>query len=112
MAENWSRFLVRLRYLLAIHVSLLTVVHSGDLNAPKATPKVAVIGGVKFHRSKNGNMYRQAIIRAQRYVAHPGHAQMLTDVPFRRSAAVNKVNVPCRNFSNTGISLRNPASLH
>ncbi|KUI52532.1 hypothetical protein VP1G_10462 [Cytospora mali] len=64
---------------------------SGDPNGPKATPKMAVIGGVKFYRSKNGNMYRQAIVKAQ-----------------RRSVAVNKVNVPCRNFSNTGSCPKGP----
>lgn len=63
----------------------------GDLNGPKATPKMAFVGGVKFYRSKNGNMYRQAIVKAQ-----------------RRSAAVNKVNVPCRNFSNTGSCPKGP----
>lgn len=83
---------------------------SGDPNAPKATPKITVIGGVKFYRSKNGNMYRQAIVKAQRYVARPGDAHMLTIVTSSRSAAVNKVTVPCRNFSNTGISLRDPLS--
>lgn len=44
---------------------------SGDPNDPKATPKMALVGGVKFHRSKNGNMYRQAIVKAHRYVALP-----------------------------------------
>lgn len=83
----------------------------GDPNAPKATPKMTVIGGVKFYRSKNGNMYRQAIVKAQRYVARPGDAHTLTTVTSRRSAAVNKVNVPCRNFSNTGISLQSPPFL-
>ncbi|KAL1846771.1 hypothetical protein Daus18300_014141 [Diaporthe australafricana] len=57
----------------------------GDPNNPKATPKIALVGGVKFHRSKNGNMYRQAIVKAH-----------------RQSAGVKKVNVTCRNFSNTG----------
>ena len=40
---------------------------SGDLNAAKATPKTALIGGVRFYRSKNGNMYRSGIIKAHRY---------------------------------------------
>ncbi|KAK2609771.1 hypothetical protein N8I77_003256 [Diaporthe amygdali] len=57
----------------------------GDPNNPKATPKMALVGGVKFHRSKNGNMYRQAIVKAH-----------------RQSATVKKTNVTCRNFSNTG----------
>ncbi|KAG8159095.1 hypothetical protein KVR01_010756 [Diaporthe batatas] len=57
---------------------------SGDPNGPKATPKMALVGGVKFHRSKNGNMYRQAIVKAH-----------------RQSVAIKKINVVCRNFSNT-----------
>lgn len=44
---------------------------SGDPNGPKATPKMALVGGVRFHRSKNGNMYRQAIVKAHRYVSLP-----------------------------------------
>ncbi|GKT83182.1 CCCH zinc finger protein [Colletotrichum tofieldiae] len=30
----------------------------GDLHPVSATPKVAFVGGVKFHRSKTGNLYR------------------------------------------------------
>lgn len=78
----------------------------GDPNAPKATPKVAIVGGVKFHRTKNGNMYRQAIVKAQRYVAPPGDTQLLTRKTYRRSGAVPKVNVPCTTFSTTGILLQ------
>lgn len=75
----------------------------GDSNAPKATPKIAIVGGVKFHRTKNGNMYRQAIVKAQRYVAPSGATQLLTRATYRRSSAVTKVNVPCKIFSTTGI---------
>ncbi|POS75054.1 CCCH zinc finger protein [Diaporthe helianthi] len=57
---------------------------AGDPNDPKATPKMALVGGVKFHRSKSGNMYRQAIVKAH-----------------RQSTAMKKINVICRNFSNT-----------
>lgn len=39
----------------------------GDLTSANATPKTASIGGVKFYRSKNGNMYREGIIKATRY---------------------------------------------
>ncbi|EDN96489.1 hypothetical protein SS1G_01415 [Sclerotinia sclerotiorum 1980 UF-70] len=39
---------------------------SGDLTSANATPKTALIGGVKFYRSKNGNMYREGIIKATR----------------------------------------------
>jgi hypothetical protein len=40
--------------------------YPGDLNAAKATPKTALVGGVRFYRTKNGNMYRSGIIKAQR----------------------------------------------
>lgn len=40
---------------------------SGDPTSANATPKTALIGGVKFYRSKNGNMYREGIIKAARY---------------------------------------------
>lgn len=90
------------------HVRVTAHLCPDDINGPKATPKMAFIGGVKFYRSKNGNMYRQAIVKAQRYVTRPGDAHMLTTRNSRRSAAVKKVNVPCRNFSNTGISLHDP----
>jgi hypothetical protein len=39
----------------------------GDLNAAKSTPKTALVGGVRFYRSKSGNMYRSGIIKAHRY---------------------------------------------
>lgn len=39
----------------------------GDVNDAKATPKIAMVGGVRFYRSKNGNMYRSGIIKAYRY---------------------------------------------
>lgn len=78
----------------------------GDLSGPKATPKLAIVGGVKFHRTKNGNMYRQAVVKAQRYVALPGDDRVLTELYYRRSDSVRKVNVPCKNFSTTGISFQ------
>jgi hypothetical protein len=39
-----------------------------DLNPPTATPKVASLYGVKFHRTKNGNLVRHGVVQAQRYV--------------------------------------------
>ncbi|GKT42006.1 zinc finger MIZ domain-containing protein 2 [Colletotrichum spaethianum] len=38
----------------------------GDLHPVSATPKVAFVGGVKFHRSKTGNLYRAGVLKAQR----------------------------------------------
>lgn len=91
---------------------IFTHARPGDSNAPKATPKVAVVGGVRFHRTKNGNMYRQAVVKAQRYVAHPGDSHLLTQSAYRRSGGVNKVNVPCRNFSTTGNPFPNSSNPH
>ncbi len=76
---------------------------AGDGNAAKATPKMAVIGGVKFYRSKNGNLYRHGIVKAQRYVPRDYRVGPLTPaISGRQSGAVRKVNVPCKQFSMTG----------
>lgn len=74
---------------------------TGDLNSGP-TPKMAIVGGVKFYRSKNGNLYRHGIVKAQRYVARSPSNHPLTR--HRQSGSVKKVNVPCRNFSMTGNS--------
>lgn len=76
---------------------------TGDLNSGP-TPKMAIVGGVKFYRSKNGNLYRHGIVKAQRYVARSPLNHPLILVCGRQSGAVKKVNVPCRNFSMTGNS--------
>jgi len=76
-----------------------------DLNPAGATPKTAVVGGVKFYRSKNGNLYRHGIVKAQRYVSRtPGGRPLI--LPFdSHSGAVKKINQPCKIFSTTGTSL-------
>ncbi|KAK3903241.1 hypothetical protein C8A05DRAFT_14777 [Staphylotrichum tortipilum] len=78
----------------------------GDGNAAKATPKMAVIGGVKFYRSKNGNLYRHGIVKAQRYVSWDRRTGRLTPAILdnRQSGGVRKLNVPCKQFSMTGNS--------
>ncbi|KAK4189004.1 hypothetical protein QBC35DRAFT_494402 [Podospora australis] len=63
----------------------------GDDKAAKATPKTAIIGGVRFYRSRNGNLYRHGVVTAQ-----------------RRSGTVKKVNVPCKQFSMTGSCAKGP----
>lgn len=85
-------------------LTTLTDSPAGDTNVPKLTPKVATVGGVKFHRTKNGNMYRQAVVQAQRYVAPSAMGHALTRSNYRRSVPVNKVDAPCPKFSTTGIS--------
>ncbi|EPE36626.1 CCCH zinc finger [Glarea lozoyensis ATCC 20868] len=57
----------------------------------KSTPKTAVIAGTKFHRSKNGNMYRAGIIKA-----------------YRKNATIKKINEPCKVFSTTGSCNKGP----
>jgi hypothetical protein len=47
--------------------SVMSLQYPGDLNAAKSTPKSALVGGVRFYRSKSGNMYRSGIIKAYRY---------------------------------------------
>ncbi|KAK6957436.1 hypothetical protein Daesc_000221 [Daldinia eschscholtzii] len=57
-----------------------------DVNPPSATPKVTSIGGVKFHRTKHGNLVRHGVVKAQRF-----------------AGGVKKVNEQCKTFSWTGI---------
>ncbi|KAL3418645.1 CCCH zinc finger protein [Phlyctema vagabunda] len=63
----------------------------GDTNSANATPKTALVGGVRFHRSKNGNLYRAGVVKAQ-----------------RRSGVVKKINEPCKMFATTGCCLKGP----
>ncbi|KAL5630978.1 hypothetical protein BROUX41_000850 [Berkeleyomyces rouxiae] len=39
---------------------------SDKLNMDGSTPKMVKVGGVKFFRSKHGNLYRESIVKAQR----------------------------------------------
>jgi hypothetical protein len=90
--------------------SVMNLQCTGDLNAAKSTPKSALIGGVRFHRSKSGNMYRSGIIKAYRYEQslfdlirlsrHPNSANIFTG---RRTGVVKKINEPCKIFTTTGI---------
>ncbi|KAK3694746.1 hypothetical protein B0T22DRAFT_80478 [Podospora appendiculata] len=80
----------------------------GDVNSASATPKMAVVGGVRFYRSKNGNLYRHGVLKAQRYVSRDPRVRQLTLVPCRQSGAVKKVNVPCKVFSMTGSCAQGP----
>lgn len=86
----------------------------GDENAAKLTPKSATVGGVRFYRSKNGNLYRSGIVKAQRYdlhaassrdTPHPSTRTRLTHSHTRQPTAIKKIDEPCRLFSTTGTSL-------
>jgi hypothetical protein len=50
----------------------------GDQNPPSATPRVTTIGGVKFFRTKNGNLIRHGVAKAQRYVSSITWKRILT----------------------------------
>lgn len=60
-------------------------------NSSSHTPKTAVVAGVKFHRTKTGNLVANRIVNDQ-----------------RRSGAVKKVNEPCKVFSTTGSCPKGP----
>jgi hypothetical protein len=78
----------------------------GRITSGNPTPKMAIIAGVKFYRSKNGNLYRNGIAKAQRYVTIARGRWSLTRSCFphhRHSGA--KINQQCKLFSTTGISL-------
>lgn len=62
--ENWPQASSRYTWLGGPVMSLQC---PDDINAAKSTPKSAIIGGVRFYRSKSGNMYRSGIIKAHRY---------------------------------------------
>ena len=63
----------------------------GDVDPPSATPKVAFIGGVRFHRTRNGNLVRHGIVRAQQL-----------------AGGVKKVNEQCKAFSWNGCCPKGP----
>ncbi|KAB5581081.1 hypothetical protein GE09DRAFT_1084907 [Coniochaeta sp. 2T2.1] len=91
------------RFLVTKHGSKL-IKAPGDNNSAKATPKMAIIAGVRFYRSKNGNLYRHGIVKAQRYDSRFDAGGTLTSDFHRRTGTVKKVDVPCREFSTTGTS--------
>ncbi|KAI1106999.1 hypothetical protein F4804DRAFT_299011 [Jackrogersella minutella] len=62
-----------------------------DVNPPSATPKVTVIGGVKFYRTKHGNLVRHGVVQAQRF-----------------AGGIMKVNEQCKTFAWTGLCPKGP----
>ncbi|KAG5990938.1 hypothetical protein E4U54_004002 [Claviceps lovelessii] len=56
------------------------------------TPKTAVVAGVKFHRTKTGNLVANRIVQTQ-----------------RRSGNHKKVSQPCKIFSTTGSCPKGPS---
>ncbi|TVY85446.1 Zinc finger CCCH domain-containing protein [Lachnellula suecica] len=88
--SNYEINVQGIQFRVAKHGSKLVKV-PGDLNAAKSTPKTALVGGVRFYRSKNGNLYRSGIIKAH-----------------RRSGVVKKINEPCKAFTTTGSCSKGP----
>lgn len=86
-ANNHEIVVQGIRFVVAKNGSKLIKV-SDNLNSAKTTPKMAVVGGVRFYRTKNGNLYRHGVVHAQRH-----------------SGTVRKVDVPCQTFSMTGNSI-------
>lgn len=75
---------------------------AGAANSSSRTPKTATVAGVKFFRTKTGNLVASRFVNDQRYVAFLGGTKLLTRS--RRSGAVKKIDQLCKIFSTTGIS--------
>ncbi|EWZ50971.1 hypothetical protein FOQG_08623 [Fusarium oxysporum f. sp. raphani 54005] len=61
------------------------------LNSSSRTPKFATVAGVKFYRTKTGNLVANRFVNDQ-----------------RRTGAVKKINQPCKIFSTTGSCTKGP----
>jgi hypothetical protein len=68
-------------------VDLCTLPVADAPNSSYRTPKTATVAGVKFYRTKTGNLVASRIVNDQ-----------------RRSGAVKKIDELCKIFSTTGIS--------
>ncbi|CZR54173.1 related to YTH1 Protein of the 3` processing complex [Phialocephala subalpina] len=96
--------------------STMGLQYLGDANAAKATPKTKVVHGVRFFRSKNGNLYRAGIIKAHRYGtptfghtrSHP-YCSSANTFNNRRKAGFQKIQQPCQTFSTTGSCHKGPS---
>ncbi|KAI8650244.1 hypothetical protein NCS56_01477100 [Fusarium sp. Ph1] len=64
---------------------LVKVLCADAPNAFSRTPKSAIIAGVKFYRTKTGNLVANRVVNDQ-----------------RRSGMIKKINEPCKIFSTTG----------
>ncbi|XXG99209.1 hypothetical protein Hte_005545 [Hypoxylon texense] len=89
-AAPYEVFVDGIRFLVVQQGSKL-VKAPDDVNPPSATPKIATIGGVRFHRTKHGNLVRHGIVKAQRF-----------------AGGIKKVNEQCKTFSWTGSCPKGP----
>lgn len=88
------------------HDGIMNLTHTFSLSADGInelvpTPRSAIVAGVKFHRTRTGNLVPNRIVQDHRYVSRSREAQLLT--LDRLSGKVKKTNEPCRVFSTTGI---------
>ncbi|EPE07019.1 ccch zinc finger protein [Ophiostoma piceae UAMH 11346] len=90
LQSTYQVFVADIPFYIAKNGSKLVKV-PGDPNPPSATPKTAIIGGVKFYRSKNGNLYRHGVVKAQ-----------------RRTGNIKKIDELCKTFSTTGSCSKGP----
>lgn len=71
-----------------------------DGTNPDATPRSTIIAGIKFYRTKTGNLVVNRVVKSQRCVSF---ARRIKNLTYRsRSAATKKINEPCKIFSTTG----------
>lgn len=80
--------------------SFTTAISHGHLGTASSTPKTATVAGVKFHRTKTGNLVIDRVVRSHRYGST--HNKEATLTPFSRSGPVKKLEELCRTFSTTG----------
>lgn len=85
---------------------------AGDPHPPSATPKTTMMWGVRFIRSKKGNLYRVGIIKAQRYeIPSFDHSRVqiswfrTNTLNPRRKTGIQKIDEPCKMFTTTGIPI-------
>ncbi|KAG5960011.1 hypothetical protein E4U58_004795 [Claviceps cyperi] len=70
------------------------------------TPKTSVVAGVRFHRTKTGNLVANRIVQTQRYVDTPVTMAMLT---VSSRSGTHKKSQPCKTFSTTGSCHKGPS---
>ncbi len=101
--------------------------HAMAIASTQSTPKKAVVGGVTFLRSRNGNLYRSGYVQNQKCVRRTACGEPLRAYPSclsdkkthcwetdtfcllsRPSTLANKKSGPCKRFTTTGIPFSEP----
>ncbi|EWG37304.1 hypothetical protein FVEG_00969 [Fusarium verticillioides 7600] len=78
----------------------------GALNSSLRTPKFTTVAGVKFYRTKTGNLVANRFVNDQRYEVPFNETNLLTGL--RRTGRVKKINQLCKIFSTTGSCTKGP----